>query len=304
MAPGIEGEIGAAVQPLADPRHHRVVHRGVTQRTGDAHPREDVLAVLVFHRAFDPHDRVQLDQRDRGGGALQIGRLQDPRGQRVRIDLQAYREGRRGVHRLGDRFMQAQGVGPEGLVPVGVIAEDVLPAGRPRRGLGATPVCGARQRHPDDDRQHPPTPFRIPYHEVDRHSLPLLNRVGRDGFGDRRSADDHERCHFRAAAGGRALGRGADPARPGRRHGHVRGPHAPLQPAAVSRGARDREGPRRCRGRDAAGVPERVHPLAPIRAAGIVCELAHPHRRPRGIRRPPAARGGGGHRADRGRRPS
>ena len=79
MAPGFRVRLGQPSSRLPIP--------GITESsTVEWHSaqvmptlRERVLAVLGDHRALDADDRVELEQRDRGGGALEVGRLEDAR---------------------------------------------------------------------------------------------------------------------------------------------------------------------------------------------------------------------------------
>src|SRR6185503_15115906 len=67
----IEIAIGPSVQAFADARSERIVHRRVAERTGDAYAGELVLAVDCLDGPLDADDGVELEERDRGRGALQ-----------------------------------------------------------------------------------------------------------------------------------------------------------------------------------------------------------------------------------------
>ena len=110
---------------------------------------------------------VQLQQGDGRRGARQIDAavlysLDYRRRQRLRIDLQADRQRRRGVDRLRDHFVHAQRVAPLRFVAEGIEAKDLLAlrdqcslVGRARRLLRASTT--GRQQH-----GHPALQRRIP----------------------------------------------------------------------------------------------------------------------------------------------
>ena len=79
-------------------------------------------------------------------------------------------------------------------------------------------------------------------------------------------------------------GRGHREARARGRTRAVRDPDAPSQSARLPRGAGDREGRARSRGRDAAGLHQRVHAPAPVRGTVAVLHVADAHRAERGVR--------------------
>jgi hypothetical protein len=135
----------------------------VTQRTGDADPRQHVLAVDGLDRAFETDDSVQLQQRDRGVGTLQIDRpVLDSRHDRCRqgfgIDLQPDRQCRRGIDCRANHLVHAQRVGPLGLVAERVEAEDLLAFGDPDLIVSARTCLRSRSTTPHTPAMGPTMP--------------------------------------------------------------------------------------------------------------------------------------------------
>ncbi len=154
MAPGFRSRVGPAIQ-LGVPRfqpdrffHARqdvqeIRYRGVAQRASDA----EALEVLACHRSsarlrpWHWDDIAELEQRQR---SLRVFKLDafvldagiHFGGQRIRVDLQAHAERRKGIDRFTHLF-HLKLVGPLGLVAEGFVSEDVLaPAMTSSRSCG------------------------------------------------------------------------------------------------------------------------------------------------------------------------
>ena len=204
MAPTFEIAVRPAVLPAADAGHHRVVDGGVTERAGDAEPRDVIVRV---HGGLEADDGVHLEQRHRRRRALEIDLLEDPGGQRVRVHLEPDLERRRRVHALLDDLVQAERVGPELLVAEGLEAEDLLALGdeggcrvgwrrsrrrggrRLVRGLGRRPASAGHRAACSTPRE-PTWPDR---------------RLGVDAR-ERRRDSEGSRCGLPFACDGRAHG--------------------------------------------------------------------------------------------------
>src|SRR6185295_12246774 len=133
----VEVAIGPAIQALADARRKGIVDLRVAQRALRAE-RLDLARLIEF--AGQTHYRVQLEQRKRSRWIVEVNlaRLDLPLQvlrQRVRVDLQTYRERGLRAHSGADAavlcprdgFVQLQGVAEESFRAEGVEAED-LPA--------------------------------------------------------------------------------------------------------------------------------------------------------------------------------
>jgi hypothetical protein len=128
--PDVELAIRPAILSTTDPRHDRVVDRGVTQRAGNAELRDVIVRI---HGGLEADDGVHLEQSDRRGRALEIDRLQNPRRQHVGVHLQPDLQGRCRVDALFDDLVQPELVCPELFVAKGIEPEDPL-AIRDHRG--------------------------------------------------------------------------------------------------------------------------------------------------------------------------
>ena len=98
----------------------------MTERAGDAKLRDVIVRI---HRGLKADDGIQLEQRDRRRRALEIGLVEGPGGQRVRVHFEPDLERGRRVHVLLDDLVQPERVGPEFLVAKRFEAEDPLALG-------------------------------------------------------------------------------------------------------------------------------------------------------------------------------
>src|SRR5262245_1241284 len=109
----------------------------MTQRTGDTQTNQRIATIHRSDGAAQSDDCVELEQRDRRGGAIQIDLagldgLCDARRDRCRVHLETNLQRGGGTHRALDDFIHPRGVGPELLVAECFVPEDLLTC---RRGL-------------------------------------------------------------------------------------------------------------------------------------------------------------------------
>jgi hypothetical protein len=156
----IEVAIGPAVEPAADAIGERVVDGGMAHRAREADRAQRALCV---EEALHADDRVELEQRERRLGAVEVDLalldgLDDGARKRGGVDLEADRQralraqSRSHAAEPGslDRLVQLQCAAPEGLVAEGVEAED-LPALAEESLLGARASRGSLLRRRSGD---------------------------------------------------------------------------------------------------------------------------------------------------------
>jgi hypothetical protein len=82
---------------MTDPGHDRVIHGGMTQRAGDAKPRDAIVGV---HRGLESDDGVHRQHGDRGRRTPEIDCLEDAGWERVRVHLEPHLQRRGRVHNI------------------------------------------------------------------------------------------------------------------------------------------------------------------------------------------------------------
>ena len=98
----------------------------MTERAGDAKPRDVIVGI---HRGLQAHDGIHLEQRDRRGRTLEIDLLEDAGRQYVRVHFEPDLERSRRIHVLLNNLVQAELVGPELFVTERLEAKNALALG-------------------------------------------------------------------------------------------------------------------------------------------------------------------------------
>ena len=143
---------------MADAGCERIVDGRVAEGAGDAEPL-DAVAIVAQCR-LDPDDRIELEERQRHGGVIEVDFaepdvLLDVLGYCVDVDLETDGERGRGTDAAAhatvlvacDGHVQSQGVGPPGLVAERLVAEDLAaPLEQSLRVRVDCPVVGADTR--------------------------------------------------------------------------------------------------------------------------------------------------------------
>src|SRR5437868_3454455 len=143
----------------------------MAESASDADPSKGVLSVHHFLRALEPDHRIQLEQRHRGRGGVEVCGLKESRGQDVRVHLETDRKCRDRTHATLDDLVDPKGIGPKGLVAEGVEPKGLLALSDLNGGglvgtvIAAGQQCGqeggVRERccssHPSRWRNHDPT---------------------------------------------------------------------------------------------------------------------------------------------------